>query len=160
MTESISFILNAKPVTITVDGDRDLLWVLRTDLGITGPKYGCGEGICGACIVLLDNEPVRACQMKIRDVNGSSIVTIEGLEKDGSLHPLQNAFIAHDALQCGFCTSGMILTAHSLLSHNSNPTRAETINAMEENLCRCGAHKRIVEAIQSAAKEMKGGQSS
>ena len=160
MTESISFTLNAKPVTITVDGDRDLLWVLRTDLGITGPKYGCGEGICGACTVLLDNEPVRACQTKISDVNGSSVVTIEGLGKDGFLHPLQNAFIVHDALQCGFCTPGMILTAHGLLSHNSSPNRAEIIKAMEENLCRCGAHKRIVEAIQDAARDIKGGQSS
>ena len=160
MTESISFTLNAKPVTITVDGDRNLLWVLRTDLGITGPKYGCGEGICGACTILKDNEPVRACQMKIGDVGGASIVTIEGLEKDGSLHPLQDAFIAHDALQCGFCTSGMILTAYGHLSRNPHPSHAETIKAMDDNLCRCGAHKRIVEAIQDAAGEMKGGQSS
>lgn len=159
MTESISFTLNAKPVTLTADGDRNLLWVLRTDLGITGPKYGCGEGICGACTILMDNEPVRACQMKVSDISGSSIVTIEGLEKDGSLHPLQEAFIAHDALQCGFCTSGMILTAHGFLSHHPNPSRAGTIEAMEENLCRCGAHKRIIEAIEDAAKKMKGGQS-
>ncbi len=160
MPESIRFTLNAKPVTITAEGDRNLLSVLRTDLGLTGPKFGCGEGICGSCTILLNNEPVRSCQMKVKDVEGASIVTIEGLAKDGALHPLQNAFIAHDALQCGYCTPGMILTAHGFLSHTPNPTREETIAAMEDNLCRCGAHKRIVEAIQDAAKTMKGGQAS
>jgi len=158
MTESIRFTLNAKPVTITAEGDRNLLSVLRTDLGLTGPKFGCGEGICGSCTILLNNAPVRACQMKVKDVEGASIVTIEGLAKDGALHPLQNAFIAHDAMQCGYCTPGMILTAHGFLSHTPNPTREETIAAMEDNLCRCGAHKRIVAAIQDAAKTMKGGQ--
>ncbi|MFH2045154.1 MAG: (2Fe-2S)-binding protein [Pseudomonadota bacterium] len=159
MTESISFTLNEKPVTIKTDGERNLLWVLRSDLGITGPKYGCGEGICGSCTILVDNAPVRSCQMQIKDVNGSAVTTIEGLEKDGLLHPLQKAFIAHDALQCGYCTPGMILTAYGLLSDNPEPTRAEILAAMEDNLCRCGAHKRIVEAIQTAAKEMKGGRS-
>ena len=160
MTESIHFTLNAKAVAVNTDGDRELLWVLRTDLGIVGPKFGCGEGICGACTVLMNNEPIRACQTKVREVAGASIVTIEGLEKDGVLHPLQEAFIEHDALQCGFCTSGMILTAHGFLTHMPNPTREQTIEAMNENLCRCGAHKRIVEAIQDAAATIKGGQSS
>ena len=157
MKEPIHFKLNDKPVNMTVDGERMLLWVLRTDLGITGPKYGCGEGLCGACTVLVDNEAVLSCQTPVREVKGKEVITIEGLAKNGELHPLQKAFIKHDALQCGFCTPGMILKAHSLLSHNPRPSREEIIEGMDENLCRCGAHVRIVQAIQTAAQEMKGG---
>jgi len=157
MEQSISFKLNGSPVNIQVDGERKLLWVLRTDLGLTGTKYGCGEGLCGACNVLVNNEVVPSCQILVKDVIGSEVVTIEGLAKNGELHPLQKAFIKHDALQCGFCTPGMIMRAHSLLSENPEPSREEIIQAMDENLCRCGAHVRIVEAIQTAAKAMKGG---
>jgi aerobic-type carbon monoxide dehydrogenase small subunit (CoxS/CutS family) len=157
MAEKIHFILNNRPVSIEVDGNRKLLWVLRTDLGITGPKYGCGEGICGACTVLVNNEAVPSCQIRVKDVAGAEITTIEGLEKDGNLHPLQRAFIEHDALQCGFCTPGMILKAHSLLTENPSPSRKEIAEAMENNLCRCGAHTRILDAIETAAREMKGG---
>jgi carbon-monoxide dehydrogenase small subunit len=157
MKEVIHFRLNDKPVSLRVDGDRMLLWVLRTDLGITGPKYGCGEGICGACTVLVDNEAVLSCQTAVKMIKGADVGTIEGLEKDGKLHPLQEAFIKHDALQCGFCTSGMILKAHSLLLENPHPAREEIIQEMDKNLCRCGSHIRIVQAIQTAAKEMKGG---
>jgi aerobic-type carbon monoxide dehydrogenase small subunit (CoxS/CutS family) len=157
MKESIHFKLNDKPVSMTVDGERMLLWVLRTDLGITGPKYGCGEGLCGACTVLVNNEAVLSCQTPVREVKGKEVITIEGLAKNGELHPLQKAFMKHDALQCGFCTPGMILKAHSLLSHNPRPSREEIIEGMNENLCRCGAHVRIVQAIQTAAQEMKGG---
>lgn len=157
MTEKISFTLNNKPVSLEVDGERKLLWVLRTDLGLTGTKFGCGEGMCGSCTVLVDNEAVPSCQTKIKDVAGAEVTTIEGLEKDGNLHPLQKAFIEHDALQCGFCTPGMILKAHSLLTENLNASREEIIKGMEDNLCRCGAHGRILDAIETAAKEMKGG---
>jgi aerobic-type carbon monoxide dehydrogenase small subunit (CoxS/CutS family) len=157
MTEKISFTLNNKPVSLDVDGERKLLWILRTDLGLTGTKFGCGEGICGSCTVLVNNEAIPSCQTSIKDIAGAEVITIEGLEKDGSLHPLQKAFIKHDALQCGFCTSGMILKAHSLLTENPNLSRKEITEGMEDNLCRCGAHGRIMDAIETAAKEMKGG---
>ena len=157
MKESFHFKLNDKPVNMAVDGERMLLWVLRTDLGITGPKYGCGEGLCGACTVLVDNEAVLSCQTPVKEVKGKEVITIEGLAKNGTLHPLQKAFMKHDALQCGFCTPGMILKAHSLLSENSKPSREEIIEGMNGNLCRCGAHMRIVQAIETAAQEMKGG---
>ncbi len=156
MEKIILFNLNGKPIRLTVDEDRMLLWVLRTELGLTGTKYGCGEGFCGACTVLLNNEAVRSCQFPIKDVAGKEVLTIEGLAKEGDLHLLQRTFMAHDALQCGFCTPGMILTAYSLLLKNPRPTREEIIEAMEENLCRCGAHTRIIEAIQTTA-QMKGG---
>jgi aerobic-type carbon monoxide dehydrogenase small subunit (CoxS/CutS family) len=157
MKEPIYFKLNDKPVNVTVDGERMLLWVLRTDLGLTGPKYGCGAGLCGACTVLVDNEPLLSCQTPVKEVKGREVLTIEGLATNGGLHPLQKAFMKHDALQCGFCTSGMILKAHSLLSKNPSPSREEIIEGMDGNLCRCGAHVRIVEAIETAAKEMRGG---
>jgi len=157
MKESIHFKLNDKTVSMTVDGERMLLWVLRTDLGVTGPKYGCGEGLCGACTVLVDNEAILSCQTPVKEVKGKEVITIEGLAKNGKLHPLQKAFMKHDALQCGFCTPGMILKAYSLLSHNPRPSREEIIEGMDENLCRCGAHTRIVQAIETAAQEMKGG---
>jgi len=157
MKESIGFKINHRPVNIRVDGERKLLWVLRTDLGITGPKYGCGEALCGACTVLVNNEAVLSCQMPVSEVKGAEVVTIEGLEKNGALHPLQKAFIKHDALQCGYCTPGMILKAYSLLAENPRPSRAEIIKGMDENLCRCGAHGRIIQAIETAALEMKGG---
>jgi aerobic-type carbon monoxide dehydrogenase small subunit (CoxS/CutS family) len=157
MKESIHFKLNGKPVRMTVDGERMLLWVLRTDLGVTGPKYGCGEGLCGACTVLVDNEAVLSCQTPVREVSEKEVITIEGLAQNGELHPLQKAFIKHDALQCGFCTPGMILKAYSLLRENPQPTREEIIREMDGNLCRCGSHIRVVEAIQTAAREMKGG---
>jgi aerobic-type carbon monoxide dehydrogenase small subunit (CoxS/CutS family) len=157
MTETIQFKLNDKPVSLVVDADRMLLWVLRTDLGLTGPKYGCGEEQCGACTVLVDNEAVFSCQTAVKEIKGKEVVTIEGLAKKGKLHPLQEAFIRHDALQCGFCTSGMILKAYSLLRKNPQPAREDIIKGMDGNLCRCGSHLRVIQAIQTAAKELKGG---
>jgi carbon-monoxide dehydrogenase small subunit len=153
--ENIKFTLNDKPVSLTVDGDRKLLWVLRTDLGLTGVKYGCGEALCGSCTVLVDDEAVFSCQTAIRSVRGKKVTTIEGLAKNGELHPVQRAFIEHDALQCGFCTPGMILKACSFLEANPRPTREQIMAEMDGNLCRCGAHIRIVRAIQTAAEEMK-----
>ena len=157
MPDKIEFKLNRKPVSVAVDGDRKLLWVLRTDFALTGPKYGCGEGHCGACTVLVNNKAKRSCQLPIKEVKGKEIVTIEGLAVDGRLHPVQKAFIEHDALQCGFCTPGMVLNAVSLLTENTNPTESEIVTAMNDNLCRCGAHIRIIRAIRTAAEEMRGG---
>jgi aerobic-type carbon monoxide dehydrogenase small subunit (CoxS/CutS family) len=135
-----------------------LLWVLRTDFKLTGTKFGCGEGFCGACSVLVNNEPVRSCQFPIANIDNKEVITIEGLiSNHGKLHPLQAAFVEHDALQCGFCTPGMILTAYGLLLKNPSATRKDIIEGMDENLCRCGAHTRIIQAIQSAAQNMRGG---
>ena len=156
MEKLIRFKLNGKPTEVNVDSDRMLLWVLRTDLALTGTKYGCGEGYCGACTVLIDNEPIRSCRTPVEDVEDKEVVTIEGLADNGDLHPLQKAFMEHDALQCGFCTSGMILSAYALLRENPEPSYSDIVRGMDDNLCRCGAYKRIVEAIQAASKEMKG----
>ncbi len=155
--ERVKFKLNGKPLELDVDGERKLLWVLRADLGLTGTKYGCGEGLCGACTVLIDRKANRSCQIPVKEIRGKEVTTIEGLEEGGHLHSLQQSFIDHGALQCGFCTPGMILNAYSLLLENPRPTEAEIIQAMDDNLCRCGAHVRIIQAIQSAAKEMAGG---
>jgi len=155
MENIIRFKLNGQEKSLTLNRQRMLLWVLRTDYNLTGTK--CGEGYCGACTVLVNNEAVRSCQFSAEDLDGKEVLTIEGLSKNGKLHPLQEAFAKHDALQCGFCTPGMILNAYSLLLKNPNPGTKDIINGMEENLCRCGAHTRIVQAIQTAAKEMKGG---
>jgi aerobic-type carbon monoxide dehydrogenase small subunit (CoxS/CutS family) len=157
MTETIQFTLNGKPVSLTVDSDRMLLWVLRADLGLTGTKYGCGESLCGACTVVVDNSAVRSCQTPVRDVKGHDVVTIEGLMKEGSLHPLQKAFMEHDALQCGYCTPGMIMNAYAVIRNHPKPSTADIIDGMNDNLCRCGAHNRIVQAIQAAAGEVEGG---
>ena len=156
MEKSVSFTLNGKDVSFEVDEERSLLWVLRTDLNLTGTKFGCGEGWCRVCNVLVDGKVRASCQTQVKEVVGRRVVTIEGLAKDGKLHPLQEAFIKHDALQCGFCTTGMIIRAAGLLSENPEPTRREIIDGMNGNLCRCGAHVRIIEAIETAAKEMKG----
>ena len=157
MSKTIRFKLNGQSKTLSLDRDRMLLWVLRTDFGLTGAKFGCGEGFCGACTVLVAGKAERSCQLPAERIDGKEVLTIEGLAKNGSLHPLQEAFVRHDSLQCGFCTPGMILTAYSLLSTNQRPSRQDIIESMEDNLCRCGAHTRIVQAIQSAAREMKGG---
>jgi aerobic-type carbon monoxide dehydrogenase small subunit (CoxS/CutS family) len=157
MDENISFNVNGKPVRLTLDGNRPLLWVLRTELGLTGTKYGCGEGLCGACTVLVNDEPARACQTAVKDVRGKNVVTIEGLARGAALHPIQEAFIAHDAMQCGFCTPGMILTAYGFLRKNPRPSREDIIKGMDDHLCRCGSHTRIVQAIETAAAKMKGG---
>ena len=157
MVSTIKFKLNDKPVELKVDGERRLLWVLRSDLGLTGPKYGCGEGICGACTVLINSKATRSCQVPVKEIKGKEVITIEGLAKNGRLHPLQKAFMQQNAFQCGFCTSGMILNAYSLLLEKPKPSEAEIIQGMNDNLCRCGAHLRIIQAIQAAAKEMRGG---
>jgi carbon-monoxide dehydrogenase small subunit len=157
MSKTIRFKLNGQPKNLTIDRDRMLLWVLRTDFALTGTKYGCGEGFCGACTVLVNGKAERSCQYPVEDIDGKEIITIEGLAENGNLHPIQEAFAKHDALQCGFCTPGMILNALGFLMKNPNPTRKDILLEMEDNLCRCGAHTRIVQAIQTAAQNMSGG---
>jgi len=154
MKQTISFKLNGELVTMDVQGNESLLTVIRTYLDKTGTKYGCGVGECGACTVLIDNEATRSCMIYAEDLEGKSILTIEGLASKEDLHPIQKAFVAIDALQCGFCTPGMIMNALGLLISNPYPTREEIINGMEENLCRCGSYNRIIEAIQMAAEVM------
>ena len=124
-------------------------------MGLTGTKYGCGKGMCGACTVLINQKAFRSCQVSVGEIKGKEIITIEGLRQNGQLHPLQKAFIEHNALQCGFCTPGMILNAYSLLIEKPRATEAEILRGMNDNLCRCGAHQRIIQAIQSAAREMR-----
>ncbi len=157
MSEIIKFELNGKPVEILPDGEKTLLTVLRTRFGLTGTKFGCRIGFCGSCTVIIDGEPVRSCITPVEDIAGKKVITIEGLSKNGDLHPLQSAFVKNDALQCGYCTPGMILNAYGLLIKNPEPTRQEIIDHMEGNLCRCGAYGRIIKAIQMAGAEMKGG---
>jgi aerobic-type carbon monoxide dehydrogenase small subunit (CoxS/CutS family) len=155
--EPIKFTLNGKKTEITIDPALTLLWVLRDQFGLTGTKYGCGMGYCGSCTVIMNNVAVRSCALTVGDAANNEIITIEGLAVNGQLHPLQKAFIEKDALQCGYCTPGMIMNAYGLLLNNPEPTRKEVIEGMEDNLCRCGAHIRIIEAIQAAGREMKGG---
>jgi len=157
MTKPIRFSFNGKQTELEVGEERMLLWVLRTELGLTGTKSGCGEGFCGSCMVLVNGKPERSCQLPMSAVAGNKIVTIEGLAQAGQLNPVQMAFVEHDALQCGFCTPGMILSAYGLLLENPKPTRQQILDHMEDNLCRCGAHVRIVNAIETAAAEMRKG---
>jgi aerobic-type carbon monoxide dehydrogenase small subunit (CoxS/CutS family) len=145
---------------VEVDGERSLLSVLRDELDLTGAKYGCGEGQCGACTVLVDGRAVRSCLTQAASVEGKQVTTVEGLERNGGLHPLQEAFLAVDAMQCGYCTAGMIMSGVGLLKKTPNPTDAEILRAMEGNICRCGTYPRIVAAIRQAAvgdKAAKGG---
>jgi aerobic-type carbon monoxide dehydrogenase small subunit (CoxS/CutS family) len=156
VNKTVRFKLNGKPVSFETDDERALLWVLRTDLEATGTKYGCGEGYCGSCTVVVNGEAVPSCQTSLRNVEGKDVLTIEGLGTDDRLHPLQKAFVDHGALQCGFCTPGMIMNAYALLKANPKIDRKGIVEGMEGNLCRCGAHQRIVAAIEDASKQMGG----
>jgi carbon-monoxide dehydrogenase small subunit len=153
---ALSFTLNGTLTSLTVDLSRPLLWVLRDDLGLTGTKFGCGESLCGACTVLVDNEAVRSCATPVGTVAGRQVLTIEGLATGGHLHPLQEAFVQHLGYQCGYCTPGMILGAYALLMKTPTPTRDDIVRGMDAHLCRCGAHVRIIAAIETAATAMKG----
>jgi len=150
-----SFTLNGKPVELAVDGSRRLLWVLRGEMGLTGSKFGCGQGQCGSCTVLVDGRAVRSCITPVASVAGKQVVTIEGLATDGELHPLQRAFVEHGALQCGYCTPGMILGAHALLERNPDPSEEDVVAGLEGHLCRCGTHVRVVQAVRAAAEELR-----
>ena len=156
MIQTVRFTLNGKSISLSAEGERMLLWVLRTDLGLTGTKFGCGEGFCGACTVLIDGEPVRSCQYPLKNVGGKKVLTIEGLAAGERLHPLQEAFIKNDAIQCGYCTPGIVLAAYSLLLKNPKAGESDIRDALEGNLCRCGAHNRIVKAVLDAAGTGEG----
>ena len=156
MKRQLDFTLNGAPRALTTDDERLLLWVLRTDLALTGTKYGCGAGICGACTVLVGGKAMRSCKTSLKLIAGKHLVTIEGLAASHptaqGLHPLQRAFIEHGAFQCGYCTSCMLLAAAALLESDPNPSRAAIADHMAHNLCRCGAHERIVDAVESVAR--------
>ncbi len=145
--------VNGAPVIVNADSDAPLLFVLREQADITGVKYGCGEGQCGACTVLLDGSPVRSCLTPTSAAVGKEITTVEGLSVDGELHPLQQAFLEEEAFQCGFCTPGMIVSGVGLLNRNPNPTPEEVLRHMQGNICRCGTYPRIVTAIQNVAAQ-------
>ena len=155
MKEMIQFTLNGKPVQLETDSSQALLWFLRDDLQLTGTKYGCGVGACGACAVLVDGVAERACLIDLDSIADKTVTTIEGLAKGEDLHPVQQAFVEQDALQCGYCTPGMIITAVSLLTENPSAGEAEIIEGLDDNLCRCGAHKRILKAVKSVALNAK-----
>jgi aerobic-type carbon monoxide dehydrogenase small subunit (CoxS/CutS family) len=140
-----------------VDLDRRLLWVLRTDLGLTGAKYGCGEALCGSCTVLVDDQVMRSCTTRVGAIDGTNVTTVEGLANDDELHPVQQAFVNHDAMQCGYCTPGMVLGAVGLLRANSDPSDEEIVEGMEGHLCRCGTYVRVIEAVREAAVALRGG---
>jgi aerobic-type carbon monoxide dehydrogenase small subunit (CoxS/CutS family) len=143
--------INGTRRAIEVDAERTLLSVLRDDLDLTGAKYGCGEGLCGACTVLIDGVPNRSCITKAATLAGKKITTIEGLERDGRLHPVQQAFLDADAMQCGYCTAGMIMGAVALLEKNPHPSDADIVRGMNGHICRCGTYPRIVRALHKAA---------
>jgi isoquinoline 1-oxidoreductase alpha subunit len=155
MLKTLELQINGKSHQIKVNPERSLLSVLRDDLNLTGTKYGCGEAQCGACTVLINGIATRSCVTAVQNLSGKQINTIEGLEKDGKLHPLQDAFIKADAMQCAYCTSGMIMSGAALLARKSRPTRDEIIEHMNGNVCRCGAYERIISAIQIASGQKK-----
>jgi aerobic-type carbon monoxide dehydrogenase small subunit (CoxS/CutS family) len=155
MSKPIEIEVNGKRYPVRYDAETPLLYVLRDELGLTGSKYGCGEGQCGACTVLIGRAPRRSCQIPVSVAAGRPITTIEGLEKDGRLHPVQQAFVDAGAFQCAFCTTGMIMSSVGLLQTNPNPTTSDIIQYLQGNICRCGTHPRIVDAVQHAAKAMQ-----
>lgn len=155
MKKLVQFTLNGKQLQVDSETDQNLLWFLRGDMQLTGTKYGCGVGVCGACTVLVDGSAERACLLDVASIANKKITTIEGLAAGEKLHPIQQAFVEHDALQCGYCTPGMILSAVSLLDENPTASEADIVAGLDENLCRCGAHKRIVQAVRSVALNAK-----
>jgi aerobic-type carbon monoxide dehydrogenase small subunit (CoxS/CutS family) len=152
MNQLIKFTLNGKATQLETEPERPLLWVLRGDLALTGTKYGCGEGLCGACTVLVNGQAAKACLYSIKDIAGKDLTTIEGLAAGKELHPVQRAFVEHDALQCGYCTPGMIMAVVDLLTRNPAASDADIVAGLDNNLCRCGAHQRILEAVRSVAR--------
>ncbi|HEX9456421.1 MAG TPA: (2Fe-2S)-binding protein [Candidatus Acidoferrum sp.] len=155
MAKPIELDVNDKRYSVKYPPDTPLLNVLRDELGLTGSKYGCGEGQCGACTVLIGGAPRRSCQIPVSAAAGKPITTIEGLEKDGRLHPVQQAFLDAGAFQCAYCTSGMIMSTVGLLQTNPNPSHADIVQYLQGNICRCGTHPRILDAVRQAAKMMQ-----
>jgi aerobic-type carbon monoxide dehydrogenase small subunit (CoxS/CutS family) len=157
MARITALTVNGKKLTVNIDSQTSLLSVLRNDLDLTGTKYGCGEAQCGACTVLVDGQQTRSCVTPVGKVANKPITTIEGLERDGQLHPVQEAFLKADAMQCGYCTPGMIMASVALLSKTARPTRDEIVRHMDRNVCRCGTYLRIIAAIQMASGQKGGG---
>jgi aerobic-type carbon monoxide dehydrogenase small subunit (CoxS/CutS family) len=155
MPKAIEIEVNGKRYAVQYDPETPLLYVLRDELGLTGSKYGCGEGQCGACTVLIGGAPRRSCQIPVSAAVGKPVTTVEGLEKDGRLHPVQQAFLDAGAFQCAYCTTGMIMSSVGLLQSNTNPSSAEIVQFLQGNICRCGTHPRIVEAVHQAAQAMQ-----
>jgi aerobic-type carbon monoxide dehydrogenase small subunit (CoxS/CutS family) len=155
MPKAIQIEVNGKNYPVQYDPETPLLYVLRDELGLTGSKYGCGEGQCGACTVLIGGSPRRSCQIAVSAVVGKPITTIEGLEKDGRLHPVQQAFVDAGAFQCAYCTPGMIMSSVGLLQSNPNPSDSDIVQFLQGNICRCGTQPRIVDAVHRAAKTMQ-----
>jgi nicotinate dehydrogenase subunit A len=155
MAKPIELEINGKRYAVQCDPETTLLSALRDELGLTGTKYGCGEGQCGACTVLIGGAARRSCQISVSAAAAKPITTIEGLEKDGRLHPVQQAFLDAEAFQCAYCTSGMILSSVGLLSTNPKPSSAEIVQSLQGNICRCGTHPRIIDAVHQAAKSMQ-----
>lgn len=155
MTETINFYLNGKAVSLEADPTQTLLWVIRTEFDLTGTKHGCGIGFCGSCTVLVDGIAERSCSLTLAQIKGKKITTIEGLAVNNQLHPIQESFIQHDAQQCGFCTSGMIMNAVGLLNQIPSPSHQQIIDGMNENLCRCGSYNSITKAIAYVVNEIK-----
>ena len=155
MSKSLEIEVNGKRYAVSYPPDTPLLYVLHDELGLTGTKYGCGEGQCGACTVLIGAAPRRSCQIPVSAAAVKSITTIEGLEKDGKLHPVQQAFLDAGAFQCAFCTAGMVMSSVGLLQTNANPKHEEIVQFLQGNICRCGTHLRVIEAVEHAAKMMQ-----
>lgn len=155
MAKSLEIEVNGKRHSVNYPADTPLLYVLHDELGLTGTKYGCGEGQCGACTVLIGGNPRRSCQIPVSAAAAKPITTIEGLEKDGKLHPVQQAFLDVGAFQCAFCTSGMVMSSVGLLQSNASPKRQDIVQFLQGNICRCGTHPRVIEAVQRAAKMMQ-----
>jgi aerobic-type carbon monoxide dehydrogenase small subunit (CoxS/CutS family) len=155
MDKAIELEINGKKYPVNYPPETSLLYVLRDELGLTGSKYGCGEGQCGSCTVLIEGTPRRSCQIPASAAAAKPITTIEGLEKNGHLHPVQQAFLDVGAFQCAYCTSGMIMSSVALLQTNPNPSQTEVIQSLQGNVCRCGTHPRIIEAVRHAAKMMQ-----
>ena len=151
MDTKITLIVNGKEASVTTDPERSLLGVLREELRVTGPKYGCGEGLCGACTVLMEGRPIRSCVIPVAMANKKTITTIEGIADGDRLHPVQQAFLDEGAVQCGYCTPGMVLTAVALLKENPRPTDEQIVEAMNGNICRCNGYTKIMNAIRRAA---------
>jgi nicotinate dehydrogenase subunit A len=155
--EPTSFTVNGRPVTVTADGDTPLLDILRNHLGLLGTKFGCGQEQCGCCMVLIDDRPEKSCGKALSTVAGKAITTIEGLGTQERPHPLQQAFLDEQAGQCGYCLSGILISAKALLDRNSAPSRAEIAAALDDNICRCGSHVRILRAVERAARALREG---
>lgn len=157
MSVRVDFVVNGRSVQIETDGSKPLLSVLRDDLGLRGAHFGCGAERCGACMVLIDGEPVHACAREAASAAGHNVTTVEGLSTDGKLHPLQQAFLDEQAGQCGYCLAGILISASALLASNKSPSRAEIARALDPHLCRCGIHNRVIRAVQRAATFMREG---